>query len=134
MAELDRPRVIVEAACELIAQSGLEGFRVRTVAKMAGCNHATLLHYFPSKKTLLEAVVEYLCQSLQQGLHSHPEFFVVLNELQLRALRDKTVSDMLNGMYGAWRAHLSALSSSAVVSQNRVALQVLIGDEHLRTL
>ncbi len=132
MPESERRQVIVAAAFQLIAERGLEGFRVRAVADMAGCNHATLLHYFSSKEALLEAVVDFLLRSLRQEgaqhgettplaalrqeyedlrlrVQSQPEFFVVLNELELRALRDQAVSHMLNSMYDAWRGYLSYL-------------------------
>jgi AcrR family transcriptional regulator len=50
---------IVDAAFHVFAESGYGGTSVREIARRAGINHATLLHHFPKKKLLLQAVLEH---------------------------------------------------------------------------
>lgn len=50
---------IVDAAFHVFAESGYGGTSVREVARRAGINHATLLHHFPKKALLLQAVLEH---------------------------------------------------------------------------
>lgn len=137
MVKPDRRTAIVDAAYHLIAERGLERFRVRAVAQRAGMNHATLLHYFPSRETLIDAVVTYLLTTLKQEgeahgpldaktalaqefwdlrdrLRSEPNFFIVLNEFQVRAVHDPAVAVSLARMYDAWRVHLTYLVQDGI--------------------
>lgn len=110
----DRRQIILKAAQDLIVRQGLEGFRIREVADRAGMHHASLLHYFPSREALVRDVVERIVAQLdsiptasssetqlapREALHAHfqhvlsemqthPEAFIALNELFLRAMRD----------------------------------------------
>ena len=56
-AELTRQRIL-EAAEVVFAKHGLNGTRIREIAKTAGVNNATIYSYFPSKVDLHEAVLE----------------------------------------------------------------------------
>lgn len=139
MADRPRVRAIVEAAYRLIAERGLEGFRVRAVAEAAGIHHATLLHYFPSKQALLEAVIDALLEQLQQEGAAHPDapplealiqefndlrrrltadraFFVVLHELALRAYRDPATAALLERLETAWRGYLTGLVARGIAT------------------
>lgn len=139
MARENRRQAIVEAAYRLIADAGFEGFRIRTVAEHVGINHATLLHYFPSKEALVEAVLDRMLEELRQEGYRHrdipamdalcqefvdmrdrlidqPEFFVILNELQMRAHRDPLIAAPLKRMDSAWRNHLSCLLTRGIAS------------------
>ena len=55
----ERRRSLIEAAYRIIAQQGLNGLRTRTVAAQVGLTHATLHYYFPTKETLVQAVIDY---------------------------------------------------------------------------
>jgi len=50
---------IVDAAFHVFAESGYGGTSVREIARRAGIDHATLLHHFPHKPLLLQAVLEH---------------------------------------------------------------------------
>ncbi|GEM_PF-2160382 len=50
---------ILQAATQVIAQDGLSGFSVRTVAKKAGCSRGLVEHYFRNKASLLLASAEW---------------------------------------------------------------------------
>ncbi len=49
---------ILATALSLMAQHGVDGTSMRTLATATGLNVATLYHYFPSKRDLLVAVLE----------------------------------------------------------------------------
>ena len=139
MTRENRRPAIVRAAFRLIANAGFEGFRVRTVAEHAGIHHATLLHYFPTKEALVEAVVENMLEELRQEGYRHgalstmdtlcqefldmrerfldqPEFLAVLNELHLRAQRDPLIAALLERMDRSWRHYLTSLLERGVAS------------------
>jgi AcrR family transcriptional regulator len=48
---------ILQIALTLMAQHGVDGTSMRDLASAAGLNVASLYHYFPSKRELLEAVL-----------------------------------------------------------------------------
>jgi len=50
-------RRILKIALTLMAQRGVDGTSMRDLAAAAGLNVASLYHYFPSKRDLLEAVL-----------------------------------------------------------------------------
>src|ERR1700751_6400751 len=49
-------RRILRMALNLMAQRGVDGTSMRDLASAAGLNVASLYHFFPSKRELLEAV------------------------------------------------------------------------------
>src|SRR5690349_7611668 len=55
---LSRER-IVEAALELIAETGLAGFSTRKLGERLGREAMSLYHHFPSKQHLLDALVDH---------------------------------------------------------------------------
>lgn len=128
-----RRQVLVQTAYRHIAALGFEGLRVRAVAREAGINHATLLHYFPTKEALIQGVVEYLLREFQVSrvprptaptpleevrlefedmrlrLRDSPEMVAVLTELVARARRDPAVSRPLRLLDDTWRGYLTGL-------------------------
>ena len=62
----DRKRELVEIAYRLIADNGLEGFRIRQVAAAANMDNGTLHYHFPSKEALIQGVVDHLVRDLKQ--------------------------------------------------------------------
>lgn len=50
---------ILAATMQVLADSGFRGLRVAEVAKQVGITEAGVLHHYPSKQALLEAVLEY---------------------------------------------------------------------------
>src|SRR5947207_14964630 len=55
-----RRLLLVEAAYHLIAEKGILGMRIREVADRVGVNHTTLVYHFPTKESLVAAVIEYV--------------------------------------------------------------------------
>lgn len=75
----DRSRVrlqsLLDAAGEVIAESGLQGLAMREVARRADLPIASVYHYFPSTTALVRALVqqqlEKLSDVLKRGLRTH---------------------------------------------------------------
>ena len=134
MRQRDRKSELVEIAYRLIAQNGLEGFRIRQVAAEAGIDNGTLHYHFPSKEALILGVVDYLMEDLKNNravgkdaeptaldelrlefedirlrLRRTPEPFIVLSDLAVRSWRDPVVAKIFRKLDDGWHAHLVAL-------------------------
>ena len=131
----DRKRELVGIAYRLIADIGLEGFRIRQVAAAASMDNGTLHYHFPSKEALIQGVVDYLVRDLEANrapgnkngrqtaldklrtefedirvrLHESPEQFIVLSELAIRSWRDPSIAEMFKRLDDGWYPHLEAL-------------------------
>jgi AcrR family transcriptional regulator len=123
----ERRQAIIAAAFAQIADKGLEGLRLRQVATAVGLDHSTLHHYFPTKEDLVTSVVEHATAQLwptlgadgspadqirahlrlmARALRERQGLFVVLCELNLRALRDPAIRVIIERSDQAWRAAL----------------------------
>jgi AcrR family transcriptional regulator len=134
MRQRDRKSELVEIAYRLIAQNGLEGFRIRQVAAEAGIDNGTLHYHFQSKEALILGVVDYLMEDLKTNravwkdaektaldelrmefedirlrLRGTPEQFIVLSDLAVRSWRDPVVAKIFRKLDDGWHAHLVAL-------------------------
>src|SRR3984957_7613248 len=134
MRHRDRKSELVEIAYRLIAQHGLEGFRIRQGPAEAGINNGTLHYQFPSKEALIHGVVDYLMEDLRNNravckeaeptaldevrlefedirlrLQRTPEQFIVLSDLAVRSWRDPVVAKIFKKLDDGWHAHLVAL-------------------------
>jgi len=109
------------------------------VAREAGINHATLLHYCPTKEDLIEAVVDHLLTLLMSPATQAPApgagaiaqlrheladigvrleqqqgLFRVLTELQSRGARDPAVAAALARLDAAWHSYLAGIVRAGV--------------------
>jgi len=127
----ERRRSFIEAAYRIIAEQGLKGLRTRTVAAQVGLTHATLHYYFPTKETLIQAVIDYavfqrllagfplgseesvgtpveqlrvLLTALQQSMQEDMTNVLVLYELVLRAQHDPAIRKLFlrEDIFGNW--------------------------------
>ena len=135
----DRKRELVEIAYRLIAEKGLEGFRIRQVAAEADIDNGTLHYHFPSKEALIHGVVDYLVEDLQRNragqeqanqnaleelrmefedirlrVRDTPEQLTVLSELAIRSWRDPVIARIFRKVDDGWRSHLVALLDRGV--------------------
>ena len=65
---------ILEAALELLAEEGYAATSVLAVARRAGLSRTAMLHHFPSRQALIEAVVQYVMRrrvEMQAELQAH---------------------------------------------------------------
>jgi AcrR family transcriptional regulator len=130
---LDRKEQIVSAAIDRLAAVGFEGFRVGDVAKDVGINNATLIHHYPSKVALINAVVERFTKLFEavagaadtdatpreklsrhmrssvELMRTSPDMFVVLNEIMIKARRDAEIARLISIPLQAWRQHIVSL-------------------------
>jgi AcrR family transcriptional regulator len=67
MRQRDRKTELVEIAYRLIAQNGLDGFRICQVAADAGIDNGTLHYHFASKDAPILGVVDYLIEDLKHN-------------------------------------------------------------------
>jgi AcrR family transcriptional regulator len=130
-----RRAALVLAAYHRLATTGFEGLRTRDVAADVGVNVATLHYYFPTKESLIRAVVgqavakfgrsmpsegtpaEQLAQhfsALRQLLLNDPELFTVLGELAMRVYRDDAIARIFRQTDDPWFAKLRELVARGV--------------------
>jgi AcrR family transcriptional regulator len=138
----DRRAQIVEAAFEMVAESGLERFRTRDVAARVGINPATLHHYFPTKEDLIVAVGAHLEASYARGRvlrgtprpetplqklrgeladaaffrRRRPQWQAVSREFAARAPRDPAAAAVLKRLTTGWRGAIEALLREGIAS------------------
>ncbi|NEA35700.1 TetR/AcrR family transcriptional regulator [Streptomyces sp. SID13031] len=132
-AGVERREALVRAAFQGIVEHGIGGLRLRAVAAAAGIDHTTIHHYFPGKQDLITAVADYAtaqlratpadgdpAERLREHLHTqgakiteNPELFVVLRELDLRAMRDPEVAELVASREAGWRKSLITLIEEA---------------------
>ena len=130
-----RRQELVLAAYREIAQHGFEGLRTREVASEVGVNIATLHYYFPTKESLIQAVLEHAMGRFRTTLAPHgspsdqvrnylratrkllldePELGAVMAELALRSVRDRSTGKIMNEMYDTWHVTVRGLLRRAV--------------------
>lgn len=123
------------AAYRQIAEHGFEGLRTREVASEVGVNIATLHYYFPTKESLIRAVLDHAMGRFRTTLEPHgtpseqlrnylravrtllveePELGAVMAELALRSVRDRSIGSIMNDMYDLWHVTLRGLLRRAV--------------------
>ena len=137
-----RVHEVVAAAFQLIVEKGLEGFRTRDVATKVGINTATLHYYFPTKESLVLAVVQYLVEELKKPLvkssaepssgverlqlefhdvsarvREAPDQLLVLNELAVRSCRDPAIARILAYLDEQWRGHLVSILKQGIAEK-----------------
>jgi AcrR family transcriptional regulator len=130
-----RRQELVRATFDLIARNGFEGLRTRDVADMVGVNIATLHYYFPTKESLIRAVLDQAMVRFRSTLTPHgspadqlrnhlravrkllieePELKAVMAELALRSARDRSIAAIMAQMYDSWHRAMRGLLRRAV--------------------
>ena len=110
------------------------------MAKSVGANIATLHFYFPTKESLIRAVLDHAMSRFRTTLEPHgtprmqlrnhlravrglmveePELGVVMAELALRSVRDESIGAIMNEMYDAWLVTMRGLLRRAVKEGGR---------------
>jgi len=131
---IDRRQDLAAAAYHQIARLGFEGLRTREVAAQVGVNVATLHYYFPSKETLIRAVLAYSMERFRSTMptagspadqlrhhfdgvrrlsREEPELFAVMGELALRSTRDPAIRELYQATTDIWRATVRGLLAKA---------------------
>ena len=133
-ASESRVEELVLAAYRQIASRGFEGLRTRDVSREAGVNIATLHYYFPTKESLIAAVLAHAMERFRTTLEPHgspdaqlrnylratrrllrdePELGAVMSELALRSVRDAGTRKILDELYRQWHVAVRGLLKRA---------------------
>ncbi len=134
---------ILEAACDLIAEDGIDEVRIARVARRAGASTALVHHYFSTREELLEQALlhsfdrvaderfgaespsdetatEQLARVIDESLPlpgvQVEEEWVLWVELWLRAVRDPSLRPVAHSLYGRYRAWVAAAIRAGVES------------------
>ena len=134
---------ILEAACELIAEDGIDEVRIARVAQRAGASTSLVHHYFSTREELLEqalvhsfeqagderfgedastgsgTAVEGLAAAIRESLPypgGQQREWVLWVELWLRAVRDPDLRPVAARMYERYRAWMSDVIVAGVES------------------
>ena len=64
---------LLQAASEIVAQSGVNAMTLEAVAKQANVSKGGLLYHFPNKDSLIEAMTKRLVQQFEQAIDEEIE-------------------------------------------------------------
>ena len=130
-----RRQELVRATFQMIAKNGFEGLRTRDIADLVGVNIATLHYYFPTKESLIRAVLDQAMIRFRSTLIAHgspseqlrnhlravrkllieePELKAVMAELALRSARDRSIAAIMAEMYDSWHKAVRGLLRRAI--------------------
>jgi AcrR family transcriptional regulator len=134
---------ILEAACELIAEDGIDEVRIARVAQRAGASTSLVHHYFSTREELLEqalvhsfeqagderfgedastgsgTAVQGLAAAIRESLPypgGQQREWVLWVELWLRAVRDPDLRPVAARMYERYRAWMTEVIVAGVES------------------
>jgi len=93
---LRRPDMVIEAALEVFGRDGFEKGRMEDIARRAGVTKSAIYHHFPTKLSILEAVIRRHCLPETPGATAD----VLAVELTLG--RARTVLDLILAEYRAF--------------------------------
>ncbi len=130
---------ILEAACELIAEDGIDEVRIARVAQRAGASTSLVHHYFSTREELLEqalihsfeqagderfgaevaagGAVETLAAAIRDSLPypgGQEREWVLWVELWLRAVREPGLRPVANRLYERYRRWLAAVVRAGI--------------------
>lgn len=99
---------IVEAAAELMARRGVAGTSIDVVRQVASVSGSQMAHYFPTKQSLVRAVIAWQTERILEPLRQLPQGFTTLAELEswvrstLERCRSETAGNgsLLGGLAG----------------------------------
>jgi AcrR family transcriptional regulator len=134
---------ILDAACDLIAEDGIDEVRIARVAQRAGASTALVHHYFSTREVLLEqalihsfersgderfgeepeagsgTAVKGLALAIRESLPAPGEQereWVLWVELWLRAVREPDLRPVANRLYERYRAWMAAVLRAGIES------------------
>lgn len=122
-----RRREILAATLELMADKGYERMTIEDVLAKTQISKGALYHYFPSKRALLECVVESMAESGAQALQD------------VAAVGELGAVDRLHAYFAAsekWKAdRLSAMATTARLwrDENNALFRQKLTQESIRT-
>ena len=134
---------ILDAACDLIAEEGIDDVRIARVAQRAGASTSLVHHYFSTREELLEQALihsferagddrfgdepadepgtsaEALARAISDSLPApgrQERDWVLWVELWLRAVREPELRPVAAGLYRRYRAWIATIIRAGVES------------------
>lgn len=132
---------ILDAACDLIAEEGLDAVRIARVARRAGASTSLVHHYFSTREVLLEQALIHsferagddrfgaegevaetapgtsaLAEVIRESLPApgQEREWVLWVELWLRAIREPDLRPVANRLYDRYRGWLAAVFRAGI--------------------
>ncbi len=141
---------LAAAACEAIAQFGIDKLTMKDVGKVAGCTTGVLTHYFANKDQLMEAACDHAWNGIQHKMalrlaQDKPDYVGYLSELLpisaenrtavvvwfhfwLRGLHSPTLAERHRINRELWLEKLAAVLT-AMQEQGKIGDTVIISAE-----
>jgi AcrR family transcriptional regulator len=144
---------ILEAACELIAEDGIDEVRIARVAQRAGASTSLVHHYFSTREELLEqalvhsfeqagverfdgepatgSAVEGLAAAIRESLPypgGQEREWVLWVELWLRAVREPDLRPVAARLYDRYRRWMADVITAGVDVERAANLAVALLD------
>lgn len=120
-----RERALVEAAKEVLAEDGFQGFGVNAVARRAACDKQLIYRYFGGVDGLVEAIGAELAERLRDHLAplaamGRPKTYSELVQRMALGLMQALREDLLLRRIAAWEvSDSSALVKSLTAARSR---------------
>jgi len=122
-------RAIVAATLELIAEAGVDGFRVDDVADRAGVGKAAIYRRHPSKDALVAAAIAAVVSDIEvPDTGSTREDLIELMREAVDVYADPVRSGVVASVVGAMRLHpeLTRAVRDGFLTQRREALRAVL--------
>jgi TetR/AcrR family transcriptional regulator, transcriptional repressor of bet genes len=102
--------MIAEAAVRVIDRDGIEGAKLRDIARAAGVTTGTIMHYFENKQQVLEAVLEMIvARTIERMQRCHvPAGTVPITKFINDAIHQLPINDENRAEWRVWLAFCGA--------------------------
>lgn len=115
---------LIEAALVVLREQGMQHLTLDTVAKQAGVSKGGLLHHFPSKDALIQALALYLYDSFEACVQRHYDAHAIVPGRWLRAY--------IRATFEPFDVPFEALFGLFVYGRDSIDLQSVMHADHAR--
>lgn len=130
----DGKRRVAEALWRVVAQDGMTGVSVRTVAAEAGVKGGTVQHYFPTRAQMVHDAMELLADRFTQRITAMPRIgpthewtrAILLELLPLTAERQRE--------FKVWLAFTTHADTNPALTELRHSFSTRLGEMYQRLL
>ncbi len=107
--------MIAQAAIRVIDRDGIEGAKLRDIARAANITTGTIMHYFESKQQVLEAVLEMIVARTIMRMHDckFPEGKLSIGTFINQAIYQLPINDENRAEWKVWLAFCGAAVANA---------------------
>lgn len=137
-----RQNQLIEATLASVAEHGLQGSTINTIARKAGMSSGLISHYFGGKQGLIEAALRQLLEELRTALLSRTRDRDISHQQRLMAIVEANFSDFqrsadttrtwlsfwARAMHEPGLARLQRINSHRLFSNLRYSFRRLVPD------